>query len=888
MIRWVFGIFTFFLSFVIALNASSQNMIEANYDSKIPTLLESVGHSNGDRITSPAQALSYLNDLQTSAPESMIINSYAKSWQGRDLVAAIISSPENIERLDEIKADIQKLADGNLSPEDRKKLVINTPAVTWLSYGVHGDEISSTDAGLSLAYHLLAAQGDPIVKTILKDTIVIIDPVQNPDGRERFVQSFESSLGLEPLSDRYSAEHDQPWPGGRFNHYLFDLNRDWFAVSQPETRGKIKAILEWNPVVVVDAHEMDGDETYFFAPAAKPFNPGITDKQREKQFLLGKNHADWFDKYGIEYFTREIFDQFYPGYGDMWPTLNGAIAMTYEQGSARGLLYKRSNGEELTYFESVKNHFIATLSTAEVVAKNRNLFLKDYANYRASTLKEGQKSNNRYFVVDRSKKAWDVDQFAQRMVLQGINTHQVIGSSKFCGQEYPKGAVIIDQAQPNGRLIKSLLADSTPLPKDFMAEQESRRDRGLPHELYDVTAWSIPMMDGLSVTTCKSADLSEAALIKLGETPKVPSISKASFGYAIPWSDAGQAKLVLAALSEGFKGKTTDKSFTVGDREYPRGTTIFPVKGNPENLVSRLNEISSKIGAEVVPMESSWVEDGPNFGSNEFKYLKLPKIALAWGEGTVPTETGATRFVIERYLGAPVTPIRVKTLGRATLEDYDVIILPQTYSNFSYVLGDTGIEALKTFVSNGGVLVGFDTALETLTSENFDLLSTSLETAATGDENNKEDKGANKENNLVPGTVIKTKDDYKAAITDPEKNPDSVPGVLVNTIIDTDHWLSAGYEEASALLRGSNIYQPLNEADGTNVFSYAGPEELLKSGYLWEENRRQLAFKPFVMAQPHGEGIVIGFTQSPVTRAYLNGLTLLLANAIVLGPAHTG
>jgi hypothetical protein len=395
-------------------------------------------------------------------------------------------------------------------------------------------------------------------------------------------------------------------------------------------------------------------------------------------------------------------------------------------------------------------------------------------------------------------------------------------------------------------------------------------------------------MDGLSVTTCKSADLSKASIIKLGKTSKVPGLSQASFGYAIPWSDTGQAKLVLAALSEGFKGKTTDKSFTLGDREYPRGTTIFPVKGNPENLVSRLTALSNKIGAEVMPMESSWVEDGPNFGSNEFKYLKLPKIALAWGEGTVPTETGATRFVIERYLGAPVTPIRVKTLGRATLEDYDVIILPQTYSNFSHVLGDSGIEALKTFVSNGGVLVGFDTALETLTSENIDLLSTSLETAATEGENNKEEKGTNKENTPVPGTVIKTKDDYKAAITDPEKSPDSVPGVLVNTIIDTDHWLSAGYEEAVALLRGSNIYQPLNEADGTNVFSYAGPEGLLKSGYLWEENRRQLAFKPFVMAQTHGDGVVIGFTQSPVTRAYMNGLTLLLANAVILGPAHTG
>ncbi|MBL4597233.1 MAG: carboxypeptidase [Robiginitomaculum sp.] len=888
MIQWFIGIIVGLFSCTISFSALAQGLIDVDYDPEIPTLKQDIGYVTGERITTPEHALSYLRALQSAAPERMSIQIYATSWQGRELVTALITSPENMLRLDEIKTDLKKLASGDkLEPDERRNLIARTPAVTWLSYGVHGDEISSTDAALGLAYHLLAARGDDIVDTILKETIVVIDPMQNPDGRARFVHSFESSLGLEPLADRYSAEHDQPWPSGRYNHYLFDLNRDWFALSQPETRGKVKAILDWNPVVVVDAHEMNGDESYFFAPAAEPFNPGITDSQRQKQTLFGQNHAKWFDKLGFEYFTREVYDQFYPGYGDMWPTLNGAIAMTYEQGSVGGLRFEKTNGEEITYLDSIQHHFISTLSTAEVVAKNKQLFLSDYADYRASAVKEGRASKQRYFIVDRSQRAWDVNQFAKRFILQGIHVFQTDGSRSLCGQKYPKGAIIIDQAQPNGRLIKTLLADSTPLPVEFLEEQESRRDRSLPHELYDVTAWSVPMMDGLSVSTCKSVDLSKAVQVYGGAVSAIQDTSSAAFGYAVPWTDTGQAKLILAALAEGFTGKATDKAYTVGDREYPRGTTIFPTKGNPENLATRLNALSLEVGAELVPMQSSWVDEGPNFGSNEFRHLKSPKIALAWGEGTVPTDTGATRFIIERNLGVPVSPIRVRTLGRADLEDYDVLILPQISSNFSSELGESGVEALKLFVSDGGVLIGFSTALNVLIDEDIGLLSTSLETMFFSDEDDTASKDDDEDGGPVPGTKITSEEGYKASIADPDKKPDSVPGVLLHAIANTDHWLSAGYEQTTALLTGNRIYRPLNEADGTNVFRFAGPDDLLASGYLWEENRHQLAFKPFVMAQPHGDGMVIGFTQSPTTRAYLNGLTLLLANAIILGPAHT-
>jgi hypothetical protein len=212
-------------------------------------------------------------------------------------------------------------------------LIEDTPAGVWLGYGVHGDEVTPSDSAIFMAYHLLAAQDDAVVEAILDNTIVIIDPNQNPDGRERFLHSFISGLGLEPQGDRYAVEHDQPWPRGRFNHYVFDLNRDWFAMTQPETSQKVAAMLDWHPVVFVDSHEMGGDQTYFFPPSAEPFNPNITDAQREKQDQLGRTMARYFDKFGEPYFTREIFDAFYPGYGDMWPTLNGSVAMTFEQGA---------------------------------------------------------------------------------------------------------------------------------------------------------------------------------------------------------------------------------------------------------------------------------------------------------------------------------------------------------------------------------------------------------------------------------------------------------------------------------------------------------------------------------------------------------------------------
>ena len=859
------------------LPASAQNFLPTEYDPSIPTLESIIGHSNGAEITSPDEALTYLEAIRDAAPNRMRIVQYAESWEGRKLVYAVIASQDNLERIEEIQADLAKIGNGEIQSAEQSEIVARTPAVVWLAYSVHGDEISGTDAALALAHHLVAAQNDPIVANVLENTIVIIDPMQNPDGRNRFVNSFEASRGLEAVGDRYAAEHDQPWPGGRPNHYLFDLNRDWFAVTQPETRGKIAAILDWHPVVVADVHEMGGDETYFFPPSARPFNPGIVDPQKEKQDLIGQNHARWFDREGLEYFTREIFDAFYPGYGDMWPTLNGAIAMTYEQASARGLKWTRSDGSLLTYEDGVRAHFIASLSTVEVVARNKAQFLGDYAAYRASAIEEGRNASDRYFVFDLSKRRSQVEQMGQQLAFQGIRVDRLPGQATACGETLADGALVVDRAQPSGRLAYTLLAEQTDLPEDFVEEQENRRDRGLDAELYDVTAWSVPLMSGVDIMTCERLDMSSANRVVYGaDAPAAASVGDSTFGYAVPWTDNGQGELVLRAISMGFVGKSADKPFQISGAEFPKGTVVFSRAANEGKDFSKLEQIAVERGARLSGLPSSWTTQGPNLGSSAFKLLSSPRVAVAWGDGVSSLDAGALRYVLERRYNIPITPIRTRTLSRADLSLYDVLLLPS---------GRYGVEtlgsAVREFVDEGGVLIGFGSALRFVSDKDVALLSTQTEKSWVDPDDEKSVSDGDR-----AGTRLESEGAYLDAIAS-EGPPDVVPGVLLNTVADPGHWLSAGYEDAVALLVGSDIYTPLAENVGTNVFRFAARDNILASGYLWDENAQQLAFKPFVMAQPKGQGLTIGFTQSPVTRGYLNGLDLILLNAILLGPAHT-
>lgn len=849
----------------------AQSFLDSDFDPAIPTLTETIGHAPGDRITSPEEAYRYLRALADAAPDRVKMVQYATSWEGRPLYYLIFTSRENMARLDSIQADIATIAAGRTGNG-------SALPVTWLAYSVHGNEISSTDAALMMAYHLLAARTDQRVDQILSDTIVAIDPLQNPDGRARFVNHFRGAVGIDPAGDRQAAEHDETWPSGRVNHYMFDLNRDWFTLSQPETRGKVAAIRQWNPVVVVDVHEMGGDETYFFSPAADPINPNITAAQRRAYEIIGRNNASYFDAMGEPYFTREVYDLFYPGYGDTWNTHHGAIGSTYEQGSSRGLVWERRDGTKLTYAETVRNHFVASLSTAEAVARNADRFLTDFAAYRAANA-NGEAGRGAY-LIDLATRRWNAESLGRRLAAQGIEVRRRSGPVSVCGRSYPQGYIAIPQAQPAARLVRSLLDRDTALPRDFVIEQEQRRSIDLPHELYDVTAWSVGMMSGVDVAIC-GAEVGGDVLQPDAPIAAVPT-GGGSFAIAVPWTDSGQARLVTLALREGLEGRVTDDAFVKNGVSYPRGTVLFASSANTPEKMQRLRALASEIGASTAAFEDSWVEDGPNLGSESFVRLTLPKVAIAWDEGISQLSAGSLRYVLEQRLGLPVVPIRTNRFARADLTDYDVVLIPSGSPRST--LGDGGITNLRAFVERGGVLVAIEGSIGAFSGGDDPLLTATREAALGRDPAN----GAEKEKPaLAQAQEITSEEQYRAAIADQAALPDTLPGALLNTVADTEHFLSAGYDQGAVVLAsGSQIFTPLDRAIGTNVLRFAAPDNLLASGYVWDENRRQLAFKPYLMAQPTGRGMTVGFVHDPSTRAYLDGLDLLLANAVLVAPSR--
>ena len=865
--RWLAG----FAALAAApLPASGQSFIDGTFDPAIPTLTATAGHAPGSRITSPDQTYAYLKALADAAPDRAQLVQYATSWEGRPLYYLILSAPQNIARLEAIRADMAAIAAGRAGNG-------SALPVTWLAYGVHGNEISSTDAALMTAYHLLAARNDDRAAKIMAETIVVIDPMQNPDGRARFVNNFLASTGIVPAADRQAAEHDEPWPSGRVNHYMFDLNRDWFTLSQPETRGKVAAIRQWNPVVVVDLHEMGGDETYFFSPAAQPFNPNLSAAQIRAYELIGRYNAAAFDARGEPYFTREVYDLFYPGYGDTWNAHQGAIGSTYEQGSARGLVFARRDGTRLTYADGVMNHFTASLATAAAVADNPQRFLSDFAAYRSSNA--GGAAGRGSYIIDLGKRRWNAERLGRRLAEQGITVLRREGAATACGKSYPAGYLAVPQAQPAARLVRSLLDRDTPLPPDFLAEQERRRSQDLPHELYDVTAWSVGPMAGVEVALCNAVATGEALAADAPIAPRQDG--SGSFAIAVPWTDSGQARLVALALREGIEGRVTDKAFATSGRDFPRGTVVFPAGANSPEKMARLAALAREIGAHTVALDSGWVESGPNLGSESFARLTLPKVAVAWDDGVSQLSAGALRYVLEQRLGLPVVPIRTARLARADLSGYDVLLVPE--GNPSAVLGDAGQRAIREFVRKGGVLVAIGDSLETFSSGDNPLLAVKRE-AALGRE---PDAAGEAKGDLAEAVEIASDAEYREVIKDQAALPDTLPGALLNVVAERDHFLSAGYDDGAVVLAtGTQIFTPLDRAKGVNVLRFAAAGNLIASGYVWEENRRQLAYKPYLMAQRQGRGLVIGFAHDPSTRAYLEGLDLMIANAVMVAPSR--
>jgi hypothetical protein len=847
-------------------------------DTKIPDLVRVTGHDWGTEITTPEQITTYLMALAAAAPDRTRLIPYGETWEGRPLHVLAIASPERMSQLDRNKRDLLRLADPRkLNQSEVDSLVRNLPVVTWLMAGVHGNELSSPDAALAGAYYLLSARQDAAVDAALRESVVLVDPLQNPDGRSRFVSQFLLNRAAVPDPEPASAEHDELWPGGRSNHYLFDMNRDWFAQTQPETKGKVKLYLEWQPHVVVDLHEMGGDSTYYFAPPAAPLNPHITKSQIEWFDVFGRENAKRFDARGFAYFNREVFDSFYPGYGESWPIFQGAVGMTYEQASARGLNYRRSGGTLLTFLDGVVHHFTAAMATIETAARNREKLLRDFAAYRTSAVRDGEAGNLREYAVPPGSDPSRTRRLAELLARQGIEVRVAAAQFPVGSRTLPAGTFLVSTAQPAGRLLRNLMDPHTAQPEAFVNEQDRRRKKRLGDEIYDVTAWSLPHAFDVEVVLCdKPAAVASSPLGAAASRPA--ALPKAQVAYLLPWS-SGTAAAVVSALRQGLTVSTADAPFTLAGRRYPLGTAVIRTAGNPADLAARLAAIAESRGAEVVAVDGSYVEDGPSLGSERMRALRSPRVLMAWDNPVSSLAAGWSRFVLERRFEQPVTAVRTGSLARVDFNRYDVLVLPP--GEYSPVIGGELLRKIKDWVAAGGTIVTLGEASRWATREAVGLLSTRTELRDGRPESDAPEKDSKKaEPPPKPFDLEKT-------ILPEKERPENTPGAMMRVELDTEHWLSAGTDgEIQSIVEGRRVLTPVKLDQGTNVGLYAPADRILAGGLVWNEAKELLARKAFLIHQRAGRGHVIAFAEDPNYRAFMEATELLFINAVLLGPAH--
>jgi zinc carboxypeptidase len=853
------------------------------YDPAVPTLKAVIGHEPGAAITTPDEIGRYLDALAKAAPDRTRLVQYATSWEGRPLHYLIVGSRERIARLDDVRRGMQALASG---AADADRLIADLPVIVWLLHGVHGNEISSSDAALAEAYHLLAARGSVEADLTLREALVIIDPMQNPDGRQRFVTQNLLGRSIEPDPNPQSAEHDEPWPGGRVNHYLFDMNRDYFALSQRETEGRARVMLDWFPQVVVDLHEMGGNSTYYFAPPADPINPLLTESQRKSLELFGRANASEFDKRGFAYFVREVYDAFYPGYGDSWPAFHGAIAMTYEQASARGLAFRREDGGVLTYKQGVTHHFTAATTTAATAARNRERLLREFLEFRRSAIALGQKGPREY-LIPPGKDPSRADRLARLLTAQGIQVKRAEEAFQAGSQQMPRGTYVVPLAQPAGRLARNLLDPDVKMDDSFVKEQDRRRKARLPDQIYDITAWSLPLMFDVDVVASDRAANVRMQDVRPAEgSAASAAVSADTLGFLIPWG-SGAAATVTEALRQGIKVQTADDTFTHSGRKFAIGTAFVRLADNADDALSRLQQIGQRHGAELIAIASTWTEEGISLGSGRTARLKAPRVLLAWDSPASTLSAGWARFVLEQRFGQRVTAMRVSTLQNYDMKDYDVLVLPSGNYNFS----EDALRRLKDWIRNGGTLVTLAEASRWAARDRVGLLSTDTLLRDGSPEKDAPEGpaagggGAAKPDTSKPDTSKPYS--FEKAIQPDREQPENLAGAVLRVTLYPYHWLTAGLDgDIQAVVEGSRVFAPLKLDAGVNVGVYATADRVVAAGLVWKEAQPLLSERSYLMHQPMGRGHIIAFAEDPNYRAFAEATELLFINAVLLGPAH--
>jgi zinc carboxypeptidase len=843
------------------------------YSSAVPTLKGLLGHAPGARFTEHRDLVTAVRALAGASDRIEVVD-YGTTAEGRPLLLCFVSSPENLKRKEAIAKGLRDLADARIVKDeaDAKARIASQIPIVWLSYNVHGNEPSSSEAALALLYHLAAGEGEEVERT-LTETLVVVDPCLNPDGRDRYVHWFESVVGGDPDPEPAAREHDEPPPGGRVNHYYFDMNRDWCFATQDETRGRLAWLAQFPPQVHVDFHEMSPNSSYFFFPADLPRNTNLPRSTMEWGERFGRGNADAFDRFGWTYYTAEQFDLLYPGYGDSFPSLRGAIGMTYEQAghAAGGLSFKRDDGAILTLEDRVAHHFESSLSTIETARAGKDELLLHWWRFFSEALREGSEGPMREVALLPTPDRSTLRRLVELLLLHGIEVDVADaafvgkGVHGFDGREsservLPEGTVVVPMAQPMKRLAKALLEPRAVVERTTF---------------YDISAWSLPFAFG--VDACWLEQPAEAARTRVDATAleadgkatllrhegrfTEPADAAKSVGWILPWGDANAPAALLDLLGGQVDARLIPRAFATDERFFPAGSILIPRKRGDANAERDLEELlaatAEERGIELAPIASFKSASGIDLGSEQVVPLKPPRVVVVATQGQ---GYGELRFLLERELELPFTSVAPDSLAQLKAGEHNVVLIPDDARGLEQAKG-----TLEQFLKSGGTVIAFGPSAAFFTKERSGLTDV---TAKLDDEAQKEAEKKAEEKKKVW---------RKAAQHEREATLDQMPGALFEVELDPDHPLSFGLPSRIPLLATSVNAFKLH-GGGTKVGRFVQGGRV--SGFSGEEGSRDLGGQFWLVEAQVGSGRVLLFSESPTFRLGFRGPIRVLLNAL--------
>jgi len=836
----------FFVLFSVAVYGLLPQSVDAQ---SVQSPAEFLGYELGERFTRHHQVIDYFNHV--AANSALVqLEPYGTTYEGRPLLTAYVTSRENMDRLAAIRQANLSIT-GLAEDQDPDS---SPPVIVWLSYNVHGNESVSTEAAMKTIYTLIDPENSQ-AQSWLSNTVIIIDPCLNPDGRDRYVNWYNRTVGAFPNVHGIAREHNEPWPGGRTNHYYFDLNRDWAWMTQKEVDERVAHYNTWMPHIHVDFHEQGVNSPYFFAPAAEPFHEAITPWQRQFQETIGRNHARYFDQNGWLYFTKQVFDLLYPGYGDTWPTFNGAIGMTYEQaGSGRaGLGIITQEGDTLTLNDRIEHHYMSGLSTIEVSSQNREDVVNEFSKFFEQSRTEPEGLYKGY-VIKGSTHRDKLQALASHLSKQGIAYGYAEERQSANGYSYSTGVssrfsiepgdMLISAYQPKSTLLR-VLFDPNPTLSDSLT--------------YDITSWAMPYIYGAEAYASISELTASTTPLQTPNTERQTPNSEKPYAYLARWESFNDARFLADLLKHNIKVRYAEKPFSIDALSYDPGTLIITRTGN-----ERLNEqfdqhvvaLAEQHGRHLTPVQTGFIDSGPDFGSGDVHYIEPTRTAVLLGEPVYTYASGEVWHYLDQQLEYPSTVLNARSFDAEDLDEIDVLILPS--GSYSSILTESTLGELVSWVRQGGRLIALESAASFLVGRDGFRLERKSNVVKT-------DSLAQKQRRFADRSRLGASD--------------NVTGAIFKVNLDTTHPLAFGYTSPYyTLKRTSTVFDLLENDSDWNVGVI--PEGGHLSGYVGSLIEEAIDPGLVIGIQAMGRGDVVYITESPLFRAFWYNGRLLIANAM--------